>query len=99
MIIRLLLLAILGLAVTVLGHRIEIDPGEKQCFFETLQPQDKVSTSTLVTQSGMERVSASERARLSERSKKQGAGRMSPRWSAEQKELLGILGNEAQADD
>jgi hypothetical protein len=25
------------------GHRIEIDPGEKQCFFETLQPQDKVS--------------------------------------------------------
>ena len=41
MIIRLLLLAIL--AITVLGHRIEIDPGEKQCFFEALQPQDKVS--------------------------------------------------------
>ena len=41
MIIRLLVLAIL--ALTVLGHRIEIDPGEKQCFFEALQPQDKVS--------------------------------------------------------
>ena len=41
MIIRLLLLAIL--AIAVLGHRIEIDPGEKQCFFEALQPQDKVS--------------------------------------------------------
>jgi hypothetical protein len=41
MIIRLLLLAFL--AIAVLGHRIEIDPGEKQCFFEALQPQDKVS--------------------------------------------------------
>ena len=55
MIIRLLLLAFL--AITVLGHRIEIDPGEKQCFFEALQPQDKVSNRV----SGSERRSADSR--------------------------------------
>jgi hypothetical protein len=43
MILRLLNLVILAcLAITALAHRIEIDPGQKQCFFETLQPQDKV---------------------------------------------------------
>jgi len=47
MIIRLLLLAVMAMAMTVLGHRIEIDPGEKQCFFEALQPQDKVSASAI----------------------------------------------------
>jgi len=25
------------------AHRIEIDPGEKECYHETLQPQDRVS--------------------------------------------------------
>jgi len=44
MIIRLVhLLLIACFALVGYGHRIEIDPGEKQCFFETLQPQDKVS--------------------------------------------------------
>ena len=37
----------MAMAMTVLGHRIEIDPGEKQCFFEALQPQDKVSASAI----------------------------------------------------
>ena len=25
------------------AHRIEIEPGTKECFFESLQPQDKAS--------------------------------------------------------
>lgn len=59
MIIRILVLAIL--AIAVLGHRIEIDPGEKQCFFEALQPQDKVSEWASVS---AQRIRASEGAYL-----------------------------------
>lgn len=41
--------SLLSLALFILhlasAHRIEIDPGEKECFFEALQPQDRVSYS------------------------------------------------------
>ena len=33
------------------AHRIEIDPGDKECFFETLQPQDRVRAVESPTQS------------------------------------------------
>jgi hypothetical protein len=29
-------------AITTIAHRVEIDPGQRQCYFETLEPQDKV---------------------------------------------------------
>lgn len=32
-------------AITTQAHRVEIDPGQRQCYFETLQPQDKVCRS------------------------------------------------------
>lgn len=35
-------LAIILLASQSTAHRIEVDPGDKTCFFETLQPQDRV---------------------------------------------------------
>jgi hypothetical protein len=39
-------LATFALALICSAHRIEIEPGEKECFYETLQPQDKVSLSS-----------------------------------------------------
>lgn len=38
----LLALALGFLSVTSSAHRIEVEPGEKECFYETLQPQDRV---------------------------------------------------------
>lgn len=37
------LLALALAALSAVAHRIEIDPGQRQCYFETLQPNDKVS--------------------------------------------------------
>ena len=31
------------------AHRIEVDPGEKECFYETLQPQDRVRSTDSYT--------------------------------------------------
>ena len=45
---RLPLLLTLALGVLSFGaaHRIEGEPGEKECFYETLQPQDRVGHCT-----------------------------------------------------
>lgn len=44
MIIRSAGLALTAFVLAMVGtaHRIEVDPGEKACFFEVLQPQDRV---------------------------------------------------------
>jgi len=41
---RLPLLLTLALGFLSFGaaHRIEVEPGEKECFYEMLQPQDRV---------------------------------------------------------
>lgn len=42
--LRWLVLA-LALALSALAHRIEVEQGDRQCFFEDLKPQDRVRRS------------------------------------------------------
>jgi hypothetical protein len=38
----LFVLPFLAFLLSTTAHRIEIDPGGKECYFENLQPQDRV---------------------------------------------------------
>ena len=35
---------LLLVAAQALAHRIEIEPGQKECYYETLSPKDRVCT-------------------------------------------------------
>lgn len=41
-----LLVAVLAFLSLSLAHRIDIEPGTKACFYETLNPEDRVSWAT-----------------------------------------------------
>jgi len=42
MILRYLYLYLFFLVGYAVGHRIEVDPGQKECFFEALNSEDRV---------------------------------------------------------